>query len=449
MRSTSTAALAAVWAVACSFSTDVEFGHVQDAPTSDNLTTGQARAAPPRSTEGALVVDCDAPGPEVGAQLYGIAFADAPLDLGATAHRWGGNSTTRYNFELGNTWNLAQDWYWQNQVIDPWQTFVDKAATKGGFAAITVPIMGWVAKDTDSYSFSIARLGSQWSHDPQADKTDRGNGIDASGRPIPPPPPDTTSVPITPDQVGAWVTAIKAHGGPVRTYILDNEPGLWNTTHRDVHPDPMTYDELMDKTVAYATAIRAADPDALIAGPASHGWWEYFYSAKDHEAGFDAKPDRLAHGDVPFLAWYLDRLAEYEERTGVRLLDVLDVHFYPQSTGVQGNQGDGERTDAETNARRVRGVRSLWDPTYVDESVDRRLGAAVAAHAGPDRRALPWFAAGHRRVQLRRRAGSLGGRCPRRGSGAHGAGWRRVRLLLDGPARGLCRSRRVPGVRQL
>ena len=32
-------------------------------------------------------------------------------------------------------------------------------------------------------------------------------------------------------------------------YMLDNEPTLWNSTHRDVHPDPVGYEELLDRTL--------------------------------------------------------------------------------------------------------------------------------------------------------------------------------------------------------
>lgn len=345
-------------------------------PNDPNLPA--APAGPPISATGALVADCNALGAEVSPTLYGIAFADAPKELGATAHRWGGNTTTRYNPELGNAWSTAQDWYWQNVKIDSWEIFAAKAEKNGGYAAITVPIMGWIAKDTDSYSFSIAKLGNQKDHDPLPDKRDRGNGISLLGKPIAPPPPETTSVKVTPEQVGAWVKKIKdldarrplGKSGKrlVRMYFLDNEPGLWHTTHRDVHPEPMGYDELLEKTIAFATAIRKNDPEALIAGPASYGWWEYFYSAKDHEAGFTKKPDRKAHGDKPLIEWYLGKLKEHEQKTGVKLLDVLDVHFYPQSEGVQGNNGDGEGTDEGTNARRMRATRALWDPSYKDES---------------------------------------------------------------------------------
>src|SRR5690606_6026297 len=120
------------------------------------------------------------------------------------------------------------------------------------------------------------------------------------------------------------------------------------------------------------TAVRKADPEALIAGPAEWGWPGYFYSGKDAKAGFRLKPDRRAHGDEPLLAWYLKKLAEHEKKTGVRVLDVLDVHIYPQADGVQGPDGQGGdgggETDRKTNERRYRVTRSLWDRGYKDES---------------------------------------------------------------------------------
>jgi hypothetical protein len=65
-------------------------------------------------------------------------------------------------------------------------------------------------------------------------------------------------------------------------------------------------------------------------------------------------------------------MKEYEDANGTRLLDYLDVHMYPQAAGVT-LAGAG---DAATQARRLRSVRSLWDPSYVDES--------WIADAGPD-----------------------------------------------------------------
>jgi hypothetical protein len=145
--------------------------------------------------------------------------------------------------------------------------------------------------------------------------------------------------------------------------MLDNEPDLWHVTHRDVHPDPLTYDELLDRTLRYGAAVRKADPEAVIAGPGSWGWSGYFFSAKDTVAGPMLQPDRRAHGGQPLLTWYLQQLAEHERATGEHILDVLDVHYYPQADQVY-----SPKADPETAARRVRSTRSLWDASYVDES---------------------------------------------------------------------------------
>ena len=334
------------------------------------IANGKLRASLP------LAVTCGSPGQAVSPTIFGIAWADADKDIGATAHRWGGNTTSRYNPKLGNAWSTANDWFFRNVEIDSVDTFLSKVADKGGRAVVTVPIMGWVAKDTTSCAFPVAEFGPQEKTDPH--RPECGNGKKPDGKTlIPPGDPKRAAVKLTPEDVGAWVAKLreadmKRPRRLVYEYILDNEPALWDSTHRDVHPEPATYDELLEKTIAYATAVRKADPDALIAGPAEWGWPGYFFSAKDAKAGFHVKPDRRAHGDEPLLAWYLKKLAEHEKRTGVRLLDVLDVHIYPQGDNVQGPDGQGGDggggTDRKTNELRYRTTRSLWDRDYKDES---------------------------------------------------------------------------------
>src|SRR5439155_8773076 len=93
------------------------------------------------------------------------------------------------------------------------------------------------------------------------------------------------------------------HGG-VRTYELDNEPALWNSTHRDVHPQGVTYDELWQKSRDTAAAVKVADSGARVAGPGDWGWCAYFYSAAD-PGGCSDGGDRQARSDLPSAAWNL------------------------------------------------------------------------------------------------------------------------------------------------
>jgi hypothetical protein len=333
--------------------------------------SGKLKAAMP------MAVQCKSPGQPVSPTVFGIAWADTDKDIGATAHRWGGNTTTRYNPKLGNAWSTANDWFWENIEIDSWEKFVGKAASLGGKAAITVPIMGWVAKDTESCAFTTQLFKHQEKTDPNRALCGNGKKPDGKATLDPPKDPSKWATKLTPEDVGQWIAKIKAADQKrgkrvVYEYILDNEPALWDTTHRDVHPDPTTYDELLEKTIAFGTAVRKADPEALIAGPAEWGWPGYFFSGKDAKAGFKVKPDRRAHDDQPLLGWYLKKLAEHEKKTGVRVLDVLDVHLYPQADNVQmtdeeGGDGAG-KTDRATNDLRFRTTRSLWDRDYKDES---------------------------------------------------------------------------------
>ena len=58
------------------------------------------------------------------------------------------------------------------------------------------------------------------------------------------------------------------------------------------------------------------------------------------------------------------QFAYAQQRTGTRLFDYFDEHYYPQEDGVALSPAG----DAATQALRLRSTRALWDPTYVDES---------------------------------------------------------------------------------
>jgi Glycoside hydrolase family 44 len=329
-----------------------------------------AQASTDRGRAGSFVLDCNAKGQPISPLIYGVGGAGgSPWATGTTARRWGGNPTTRYNWKI-NSWNLTKDWFFKN-VGNPginYEVFFDENRQHGVKTALTVPMIDWVARDATSYSFPVSVFGRQQATAP--DLPDAGNGVGPDGKPIAPGPPTRTSVRSTPESIEEWVRTLRQKDGASRrsvdSYILDNEPMLWNSTHRDVHPDPTTYDELLEKTIAYATAVRRADPDAKIAGPAEWGWLAYQYSAKDVLVGVQLRPDRRMHGDEPLIPWYLRKIREYEQRNRIKLLDILDVHFYSMAQGL--GIGTGGGTDSATAALRIRATRSLWDPSYVDES---------------------------------------------------------------------------------
>ncbi|MFN2272722.1 MAG: glycoside hydrolase family 44 protein, partial [Anaerolineae bacterium] len=319
----------------------------------------------------ALSVDAATDRHPISPYVYGMNFAseDVAEAVQLPVRRWGGNSTTRYNWQI-DVYNTGSDWYFENIPDDPGadDAFVEQNQDTGTETILTMPLLGWTPKrrvENHPYDcgFKVSAYGAQDSVDPW--DTDCGNGRQ-SGVPITGNNPLDTSKVITESFVTAWVTDLVAtHGtaanGGVMFYNLDNEPMLWDSTHRDVHPAGTTYDEVRDRTYQYAAAIKAADPTAQTLGPVTWGWCAYLYSGAD---GCSPGADRAAHGDVDFTPWYLAQMQAYESTYGVRILDYLDLHYYPQADDVALSSAG----DAQTQALRLRSTRSLWDPTYMDES---------------------------------------------------------------------------------
>ena len=317
--------------------------------------------------------------------VYGVNFAAAPdfADLPYPANRWGGNSTTRYSY-LNDTHNTGSDWFFMNEpssAANPAalpngseaDLFLDATRAAGAQPVLTIPTIGWMPIDrTKRWGFSIAKYGAQTTTECTASSyaswcmADAGGGtLSSNGLPVTGNDPHDTSVEAGPDFTAGWMAHLAsrygtAAGGGVRYYALDNEPALWNSTHRDVHPNPLTYDELWQRTSDYAGRIKSTDAAARVTGPVSWGWCEYFHSAAD---GCSPGADESAHGNLPLIEWYLKQVNDHPLASGAHLVDVLDIHYYPQDGSAL---NDDE--SASTANRRLRELKSLYDPTYVDES---------------------------------------------------------------------------------
>jgi hypothetical protein len=157
--------------------------------------------------------------------------------------------------------------------------------------------------------------------------------------------------------------------GGLKYYIMDNEPSLWSSTHRDIHPAGETYQELFNDYVSYAGAVRALDPNALIVGPEEWGWWAQYLSGYDQQNGISASgSDYNTHSKMYYYPWLLSQLHSYQQTSGKQLLNVLSVHYYPQELS--------NSNDDSTAAQSIRNqsTRVLWDPTYVDPSWFNQVG---------------------------------------------------------------------------
>jgi hypothetical protein len=343
-----------------------------------------------------IQIDDRAPGKPISDLIYGrndLSFGRHDTDLTYPIVRFGGNATSRYNWQQ-NAWNAGKDWYYLNNVF-PYQprvgrfsgnfSYTDaiilKQSSLGQDTLITIPMIGWVAKNRETaWGYSVKKFGKQEHTEQDQSRGDAGNGRLPHGAPLKKGSPMDTSVAATPEFMGEWVkhnralTAKHTPKGPsVRFYALDNEPMLWHDTHQDLrYGDPklktpeVGYDELWERTVAYGTAIRKADPQAKILGPAEWGWCSYMSSARDQ---CKSGPDRAAHGGKALLPWYLKKVCDHQKKTGVRLVDYLDIHYYPmteKSLEDESNEGQKLRYEA-TRSLHEKGFK---DGSWIEESIE-------------------------------------------------------------------------------
>lgn len=324
-------------------------------------------------------VDANASRHPINPNIYGFAFG-AKSDLPATnftMNRSGGNSTSTYNWQINAT-NHGLDWFFES-ILDPPQiagydgdSFITQTrnANVGAQPLLTIPMIGYLANlgpgGAMFWSYSIGKYEAQTATDPY--QADAGNGIGAAtGKPIAGNNPLDANTRNSVAIQQAWVqhlinTWSSAASGGLKYSIMDNEPSLWNSTHRDIHPAAETYNEIYNDYLNYAGAVRALDPNALIVGPEEWSWWAMFLSGQDQLNGIGAPgSDFNTHSQTYYYPWLLQQLYAYRQSTGKQLLNVLSVHYYPQELAD---------SDDSLSGRLIRNqsTRALWDPTYVDPS---------------------------------------------------------------------------------
>ena len=341
-------------------------------------------APAPRTASGPVTITIDAAAGRhpISPLVYGANFVGPQhAAMNAPLNRLGGNDESRYNWQA-NAWNLGADWYYESvprgdatpgKYVDD---LVDGSRQARSAPMVTLPLVGWVAKLGPARarlaSYSVAKYGPQKDTDAQW-FPDAGKGVKTDGSIVTGNDPRDANVPADPAFLRPWLEHLVARWGTAKNggvpyYVCDNEPNLWHDTHRDVHPQGATMDEVADKIIAAARLVKSVDPSALVVAPEAWDFNGARYSGADLQwAGTHRDwnpahmPDRTAHGGQDFLPYVLGRIRAEEKKTGTRLIDVASLHYYPQDE-------NNDDVSPAVQERRNRSTRSLWDKNYKAES---------------------------------------------------------------------------------
>jgi hypothetical protein len=372
------------------------------ADSSVNATVAITLVAPQPAAGPELTVDGAKTHP-ISPLIYGMNdFAQDPSLAGMVdlpLSRWGGDAATPYNYKLDVT-NAGADWFFETNPnkntkypeVGEVNSLIERDMKAHIVTIVTVPLIGWTTLRKQTCSFPITKFGHQEKVDPYGKVC--GNGVKPDGKTeITGNDPHETSMEIDESWTRDWVKFLTARyggagAGGVQIYELDNEPEYWAGVHKDVHPTPLTYDEVTQKGLAYAKAVKDSDPKAEVMGPVISNWANFFYSWKDVQNGWHTGPcfcatgapvDRLAHGDVPLIPYYLRAFKKYQDDHGTRLLDYLDLHVYMAAKGAEFHPAG----DTMLQKARLDSTRAFWDPTYLGADTPdpevREKGAKIIA----------------------------------------------------------------------
>ena len=346
-----------------------------------------------------VVIDADADNMPISPYLYGKngATSDQATPTSAAdmlrmreaglrfARMNNGNNATKYNWRRKLT--CHPDWY-KNVYPCNWdQSASDLQSELPGVQGMyAFQLIGKAAKTSD-YNFNDwAYNQSQWGE--WCSKPVCGGGeLDAAGNLVKKGdaslyledwPADST--------VGIykhWRDELGLDMSQFQYWSMDNEFEMWPWTHSDVveKNSDEVFEMMMQNYFATAKAIRAIDPSVKLCGPVAGSEWTW-YTPADCQPTYKGKK-------YCWLEYFIMRCAEEEKSSGVKMLDVLDIHFYPGDTKVadvlQTHRVLWDRNFVYSGANGVKTVNGGWDETQTKEYIFGRCQDWIDQYFGPNR----------------------------------------------------------------
>jgi len=164
-----------------------------------------------------------------------------------------------------------------------------------------------------------------------------------------------------------------------RYWSMDNEPEIWEGTHDDVMPKQCSAEEFMQLYFKVAKAARAKYPDIKLTGPIPANEWQWY----SYSGG-----TKIGTKSVCWLEFFIKRIADEEKASGIKLLDVLDIHFYPGTSdaaqSMQLHRVFFDRNYVFPEANGVHTVNGGWNTSINKEYILGRCSDWLTQYLGPN-----------------------------------------------------------------
>ena len=158
---------------------------------------------------------------------------------------------------------------------------------------------------------------------------------------------------------------------------MDNEPEIWSGTHDDVFPVQPSAEDFMQMYFKVAKAARALYPNIKLCGPVMANEWQWY----NYGSGISYKNKKYNWSE-----YFILRISEEQAASGIRLLDVFNVHCYPDvSTNaeiLQTHRVFFDKQYAYPNANGIKNITGTWDNSLTNEYYFDRVNTWLKQYLG-------------------------------------------------------------------
>ncbi|MCH5192916.1 MAG: hypothetical protein J1F11_03070 [Oscillospiraceae bacterium] len=152
-----------------------------------------------------------------------------------------------------------------------------------------------------------------------------------------------------------------AADGGINGYFLGNEPENYSELYPDSMEERFTAEELVSRSSELAYAVKKIDPTALVYGPSLSGIESYINMGNSDDW------DKYSSEYSWYIDYYLDSMRRESDTMGIRLLDVLDLHYQTEAVNGLSQPVIGSSAPISDGIR-MQAPRILWDSSYTENS---------------------------------------------------------------------------------
>jgi Alpha-L-arabinofuranosidase len=296
----------------------------------------------------------------------------------------GGNNASAYNWRLGL--GVHPDWY-NNVYFDNWDASAQSLSSNlpGIQGMFAFQLLGRVASNQNN-NFN------DWAYNQSQYWSGVGQNLAGGGTPNPAggskalvdgdinlfskPWPTDSSVAILTHWFGT--NGLGLNKNQFQYWNMDNEVDVWNGTHDWAMPTLISASAFMDRYIELAKKAKALYPGIRLCGPVATSEWQWYK--------WGSESITINGKYYCWLEYFIKRCADEEKASGVRVLDVLDIHNYASANddlaALQLHRMYYDQTYNYPGANGVHTVNGGWDANINSEYIFQRINDWLTTYYG-------------------------------------------------------------------